>query len=93
MDTPRTWLLVVKTLLASALAVPALASCDGVAWVEGICKDDEVYIDYTVAGGGDCRERRSGDPDCPDDQIAREQRPGRELDCIPNDVTKRPYAE
>lgn len=75
--------------LIALLAVPILSACD-VRWTEGICMDDEVWIDY-AAGGGDCRERVPGDPDCPDGQIPREQRPGGEVDCVPNDISKKPY--
>ncbi len=80
--------LITAALLAS-LALPSLSACD-LAWTEGICQDDEVWIDY-AAGGGDCREQTPEDPDCPGGQIPREQRPGRELDCVPNDITKEPY--
>jgi hypothetical protein len=83
----------IRLLIATALLVPALTACDGLEWVEGICMDDEVFIQHQ-AGGGDCRARKDSDPDCPDGEIPREQRPAREIDCIPNDVTKEPaYGE
>ena len=79
----------IRLLVATALLVPAFSACDDAAWVEGICKDDEVVVQFEE-GGGHCRAREDGDPDCADDEIPREQRPARELDCVPNDVTKEP---
>lgn len=79
----------IRLLLAAVLLVPALSACDGIAWVEGICMDDEVVVQFEE-GGSFCRAREDGDPDCADDEIPREQRPAREIDCVPNDVTKEP---
>lgn len=83
----------IRLLLATALLVPALSACDGLAWVEGICMDDEVVVQYEE-GGGSCRAREDADPDCSDGEIPREQRPAGKIDCVPNDVTKEPaYGE
>jgi len=83
----------IRTLLVTALLVPPLVACDGLEWVEGICMDDEVYVQF-VEGGGDCRALKKSDPDCPDEEIPREQIPSGKIDCVPNDVTKKPaYGE
>lgn len=84
----------IRILIATALLVPAFAACDAdLEWVEGICMDDEVDVQYEE-GGGFCRARNASDPDCPEDEIPREQRPAGGIDCVPNDVTKEPaYGE
>lgn len=93
MDTTKNRRLsALRAVVAVALMVPAMGACE-LSMTEGICMDDEVWIQYTQAGGGDCRPQSDGDPDCPDGDIPREQRPGREMDCVPNDITKEPYAD
>lgn len=87
MTITRSPILVLRTVVAAALLVPALAACD-LAWTEGICKDDETTIEYTETGGGSCRPQQDTDPDCDDGEIPREKRPGREMDCVVNDVSK-----
>ena len=83
----------IRLLVATALLVPALTACGEIAWVEGICMDDEVVVQFE-AGGGFCRAARHSDPDCPEGEIPREQRPAREVDCIPNDISREPaYGE
>lgn len=84
-----------RLLLATALTGPsltAIGACDSL-WVEGLCMEDEVFIQYR-AGGAGCRAQQEGDPDCAEGEIPREQRPSRELDCIPNDISREPpYGE
>lgn len=80
-------------LLAAALAVPALSlvsACE-FTWTEGICMDDEVWIDH-AAGGGDCRPQLDSDPDCPEGEIPRDRQPSGKLDCVPNDIEAEPYS-
>jgi hypothetical protein len=76
-----------KVLVVAAISMQALAACD-LEWVEGICMDDEVSVLYTETGGGYCRARKEGDPDCPEGEIPQERRPGREIDCVPNDISQ-----
>ena len=87
MAITRSRFLVLRAAVAAALLVPALAACD-FTWTEGICMDDETVIDYPATGGGDCRPQKDSDPDCADGEIPRETRPGREMDCVVNDITK-----
>ena len=83
----------IRLLVATALLVPAFTACDDLGWVEGICMDDEVVVQFEE-GGGFCRARKDGDPDCAGGEIPREQRPAREIDCIPNDISREPaYGE
>jgi hypothetical protein len=84
----------IRLLIATVLLVPAFAACDAeFEWVEGICMDDEVVVQFEE-GGGFCRAGKETDPDCPEGEIPREQRPAREIDCIPNDISQEPsYGE
>jgi hypothetical protein len=80
----------IRLLIATALLVPAFTACDDLGWVEGICMDDEVWVQY-AEGGSTCRDREQSDPDCPDGDIVRDRQPSGRLDCVPNDVSKEPY--